>query len=118
MPPGCTATSDVALNSREAGSNQPQLVVETNPTSASAACSDGLDNDADGLIDHPADPGCTSSSDTDETDPPPPAPACSDGLDNDADGLIDHPADPGCTLLGYRRDRPTSARPRVLGRAR
>jgi calcineurin-like phosphoesterase family protein len=96
--PGCNVTSDVALNSREAATNQPQLVVETATTPPPApACSDGLDNDSDGLTDHPADPGCAAGSDTDETDPlPPPAPACSDGLDNDSDGLIDHPADPGC----------------------
>jgi acid phosphatase type 7 len=101
--PGCNVASDVSLSSREAGSNQPQLVVETTPTTspppAAPACSDGVDNDADGLTDHPADPGCTDAVDTDETDPPPPPPdpACSDGLDNDSDGLIDHPADPGCT---------------------
>jgi hypothetical protein len=98
--PGCNVTSDVALNSREAGSNRPELVVETTPTSSpppAPACSDGLDNDSDGLIDHPADPGCTGATDEDETDvaPPPPA-ACSDGADNDGDGLVDHPADPGC----------------------
>ncbi|WP_420468377.1 OmpA family protein [Panacagrimonas sp.] len=34
-------------------------------------CSDGLDNDGDGLIDFPADKGCTSADDGDETDPPP-----------------------------------------------
>jgi hypothetical protein len=96
--PGCNVSSGVGLNSKEAGSNQPQLVVETTPTPTLPACSDGIDNDADGLIDHPADPGCTDASDTDETDEPaPPVPACSDGIDNDADGLIDHPADPGCT---------------------
>ncbi|MBA3737054.1 MAG: DNRLRE domain-containing protein [Actinobacteria bacterium] len=95
--PGCSVTSGVPLTSREAGSNQPQLLVETIPTTSSPACSDGQDNDGDGLTDYPADPGCTSVSDTDETDPPPPSPACSDGLDNDSDGLTDHPADPGCT---------------------
>ena len=31
-------------------------------------CSDGVDNDSDGLIDYPADPGCTSATDNDETD--------------------------------------------------
>src|SRR5262245_26437285 len=39
------------------------------------ACSDGRDNDGDGLTDYPDDPGCTSPSDGDETDgvaPPPP----------------------------------------------
>jgi hypothetical protein len=40
--------------------------------SAPALCSDGKDNDLDGLIDHPSDPGCTSPDDGDETDPPPP----------------------------------------------
>ena len=95
---GCNVTSDVALNSREAGSNQPQLVVATTPGGPPPpACSDGIDNDSDGLADHPADPGCTGPTDTDETDAPPPAPACSDGLDNDSDGLADSPADPGCT---------------------
>ncbi len=34
------------------------------------ACRDGNDNDGDGLIDYPADPGCTSPTDTDETDTP------------------------------------------------
>jgi hypothetical protein len=96
--PGCSVTSGIPLTSREAGSNQPQLLVETIPTTSPPACSDGLDNDGDGLTDHPADPGCTSVSDTDETDPPP-APVCSDGLDNDGDGLTDHPADPGCTSV-------------------
>src|SRR5215204_403379 len=34
-----------------------------------AACADGLDNDFDGKIDYPNDPGCSSSTDNDETDP-------------------------------------------------
>jgi hypothetical protein len=40
----------------------------TPPPPPVAACGDGLDNDGDGLVDYPADPGCTSTSDTDETD--------------------------------------------------
>jgi len=32
-------------------------------------CSDGIDNDFDGLIDYPKDPGCTSPSDNSEIDP-------------------------------------------------
>jgi len=55
-----------------------------------AACSDGIDNDGDGLIDYPADPGCASPASLQEN------PHCSDGIDNDGDGLIDFPADPGC----------------------
>jgi len=35
---------------------------------AKSDCNDGLDNDNDGLIDHPLDPGCSSQTDPDETD--------------------------------------------------
>jgi hypothetical protein len=38
------------------------------------ACSDGLDNDGDGLVDHPADPGCRSPTGTSEGKPGPAAP--------------------------------------------
>lgn len=38
-------------------------------------CFDNVDNDGDGKIDYPSDPGCSSTDDTDETDPP----ACGDG---------------------------------------
>lgn len=53
-------------------------------------CSDGLDNDGDGFVDFPDDPGCASPESLVED------PACDDGIDNDGDGLIDFPADPGC----------------------
>jgi hypothetical protein len=60
------------------------------------ACSDGQDNDGDGLTDYPSDSGCDSATDTsEEAPPPPPKPACSDGQDNDGDGLADL-KDPGC----------------------
>ena len=38
-------------------------------------CSDGVDNDADGLTDYPSDRGCLDALDNDETDPPPPPPS-------------------------------------------
>jgi hypothetical protein len=38
-------------------------------SSSPAACADGSDNDGDGKIDYPADPGCLASTDDDETDP-------------------------------------------------
>lgn len=64
------------------------------------ACNDGNDNDGDSKIDYPADPGCSSTTDTtespDPTPPPPPA-ICNDGLDNDGDGKVDFPADLGCS---------------------
>ena len=64
-----------------------------------AQCSDGMDNDNDGKIDYPFDPGCSSPGDNTETDPAT-APVCSNGTDNDADGLIDFPADYGCSSAG------------------
>jgi hypothetical protein len=52
-------------------------------------CDDQLDNDGDGLVDFPDDPGCTAPDGETES------PACDDGADNDGDGRIDD-ADPGC----------------------
>ena len=46
------------------------------------ACTDGLDNDADGRIDHGSDPGCASTSDTSELS----ALQCDNGVDDDGDG--------------------------------
>ncbi|MAD60352.1 MAG: hypothetical protein CMH49_02410 [Myxococcales bacterium] len=58
------------------------------------ACFDQIDNDNDGLIDYPLDPGCELKLDQDESDPER-APACSNGRDDDRDELIDLD-DPGC----------------------
>jgi len=65
------------------------------------SCSDGLDNDQDGLIDQ-VDPGCANPQDMDESNPSTPtgggsSMACSDGSDNDADGKSDYPNDLGCS---------------------
>jgi len=57
-----------------------------------SACSNGIDDDGDGLIDM-ADPGCSSPSDNNEFNVPT---QCSNGIDDDGDGLIDM-ADPGCS---------------------
>jgi hypothetical protein len=82
-------------------------------------CSDGIDNDGDGLIDA-ADPGCHTdgnannpasynANDNSEansgggvqgsTGGKNGKPQCSDGVDNDGDGLVDA-ADPGCHTDG------------------
>ena len=63
------------------------------------------DDDGDGKIDYPADPGCTSATDNNEYNAaaPPPPPhrrrptACSNGKDDDFDGKVDYPADSGCS---------------------
>jgi hypothetical protein len=69
-----------------------------------AACSDGWDNDGDGLVDR-ADPGCASDNDNSEIahDPtcltptsPSESEQCKNGIDDDRDGLIDM-LDPGCS---------------------
>lgn len=73
----------------DAGSNAP-----------APKCSDGVDNDGDGKIDYPADPGCYAPNQDDETDDCPDGPgcpACSNGSDDDLNGSTDYPDDPGCT---------------------
>jgi hypothetical protein len=54
------------------------LAVTTRP-----ACSDGIDDDGDGLTDYPADPGCKDPASALEN------PGCDDDLDNDGDGTVD-----------------------------
>ena len=72
------------------------------------ACQDGKDNDDDGLIDFPDDPGCLSEQDISEYNPPalndlgltePIQTACNNDEDDDDDGYIDYPDDPGCSSL-------------------
>ena len=57
-------------------------------------CSDGNDNDGDGAVDFPDDPGCMAA--TDDSEDSPASPQCNDGRDNDGDGITDYPQDPGC----------------------
>ncbi len=52
-------------------------------------CGDGLDNDGDGEVDHPADPGCDSPDDASEKAEGAPSLPCDNGLDDDGDGWID-----------------------------
>jgi hypothetical protein len=67
------------------------------------ACDDDLDNDGDGFIDHPADPGCREASSNIENA------ACQDGSDNDGDGLIDF--DGGLSIFGAGDPRITAPDP-------
>ena len=69
-------------------------MVCTNPV-----CSDGVDDDSDGKIDFPADPGCASpegGSEVDDCPSGPNCPACGNGLDDDGDGQTDFPLDTSC----------------------
>jgi len=76
-----------------------------NTGSVLGACNDGIDNDADGLIDT-ADTGCEDASSDIEN------PECNDGYDNDADGLIDT-ADGACTAPYIDKESAASADCRV-----
>jgi hypothetical protein len=78
-------------------------------------CSNGVDDDGDGRVDYPADPGCASLSDGSERSA---AIVCDDGVDNDLDGFADYyadengdgisdpPGDIGCQGPGSLRENP------------
>ena len=59
-----------------------------------AACSNSADDDGDGKIDYPTDPGCSSYTDDNEYNLV--IAACSNSADDDGDGKIDYPTDFGC----------------------
>lgn len=56
VSPGWDTQAVVVANFKVSGSVTPQTY----------QCSDNIDNDGDGLIDYPADPGCTGPTDNDE----------------------------------------------------
>ncbi|MBU1896695.1 hypothetical protein KKB55_02875, partial [Myxococcota bacterium] len=60
-----------------------------------AECLNRRDDDEDGRVDYPTDPGCESPRDRDERTPSP-TPACANDEDDDGDGRVDYPLDPGC----------------------
>ncbi len=63
-----------------------QITCDTPIIVAPKQCGDNIDNDNDGLVDFPQDPGCVSTQDNDEFNA---LSQCSDGIDNDQDGAID-----------------------------
>lgn len=81
------------FSSKEEPAPVPEVLEPVAVVPVAAICGDATDNDGDGLVDFPADPGCSAADDADETDPA----ACSDGKDNDGDGLSDFPGDKGCS---------------------
>ena len=57
-------------NTSSCGSSNFKVATDWRPVSvrsALTACNDGTDNDSDGVVDYPNDPGCSSASDGDET---------------------------------------------------
>jgi hypothetical protein len=95
-PVSGTAFIVLSLDSRTSfGGSDIDAVINGGPL----PCSDGLDNEGDGLVDFGNDPGCDGAGDFSETGTAP----CDDGADNDGDGYVDHPSDPACLTL----DSPT-----------
>jgi hypothetical protein len=92
----------------DGGSQSHNLVAPSAPQTYTAffevpECADGLDNDGDGDVDHPDDPGCGGPSGPIE------GTACDDDLDNDGDGKVDWDGgsqgaepDPTCNGLPQR----------------
>ncbi|MFA6609092.1 MAG: hypothetical protein WCT07_04280, partial [Candidatus Paceibacterota bacterium] len=63
-------SSRISLNCANTSCASSDFKVKTDwrPQSARPACNNALDDDSDGKIDYPADPGCGSLTDEDETD--------------------------------------------------
>lgn len=80
--------------------------------SALPLCQNNIDDDGDGAVDFPFDPGCSSLTGTTELNPQN-TPQCADGVDNEAtkDGRIDFPADWGCTAASDNNENNTGATP-------
>jgi hypothetical protein len=89
VPPG--SGERIGIDADEDGAfDRDELDAGTGPDNAGSilgACSDGLDNDGDGLFDA-ADPGCIGIRSPNSENP-----ACNDGVDNDGDGLTDYTVD-------------------------
>ncbi|MEN0065596.1 MAG: MYXO-CTERM sorting domain-containing protein [Myxococcota bacterium] len=77
-------------------------------------CNDGIDQDGDGLVDWPNDPGCETPFDPNETDPLT-TPACFNNSDDDSDGLTDFPNDPECISAAHRYENCTELDSDVFG---
>jgi hypothetical protein len=86
-------SDDSVRYSSKEGADPPQLVLELEPATAPLVCSNGLDDDGDGLADFPGDAGCANAGDDSERQAGLP---CDDGVDQDGDTLVDFPADPSC----------------------
>lgn len=93
----------IPVTDPKSGITKPRIQVDAAvKTFAPAACFNGVDDDGDGKIDYPADPGCGSGRYATES------PQCDDGIDNDGDGYIDYPADPNCVAAWDNKEAPSA----------
>ena len=96
---GCVGPGDLRAAAAGDVSSEPGRV----EIAGTPPCSDGLDNDGDGLSDWPDDPDCEDADDRDEFRSSWTA-ACADGVDNDGDGATDWPDDTDCAAQGARSE--------------
>lgn len=102
-------STGVLVTDSKSGVTTPRIQLDLASKSlAPAECWNGLDDDGEGDIDFPADPGCLNGYWIE-------APECQDGIDNDGDGGIDYaggplgePADPQCSIPGKLREAAVS----------
>ena len=104
LPTGLALDRETGLISGEPtvpGTYDVTVGVSDGPAVASASflwavparpCNDGRDNDGDGLVDYPNDPGCANTASVTES------PQCQDGIDNDGQPGIDF--DGGQSIYG------------------
>jgi hypothetical protein len=90
---GCPSTDQRAARRGQDGDGDQSAFCDVGAVEVHA-CEDGLDNDGDGVADHPGDLGCEAPTDASERGA---VDVCDDGLDNDGDGLADYPTDLGCS---------------------
>ncbi|MCD6109669.1 S-layer homology domain-containing protein [bacterium] len=67
-----TVTGKISFNcanTSSCGASDFKVRTDWKPRSSRPACNNGLDDDGDGKIDYPSDPGCQFITDNDETDP-------------------------------------------------
>ena len=57
------------INTNSCSASDFKIQTDWQPRSIRLQCNNALDDDGDGKIDYPADPGCSSLTDNDETDP-------------------------------------------------
>ena len=102
---------DGLVDSQDSDCTGPRDPEEGSPTPA-PQCSDGQDNDADGAIDYPADPGCESAADATEAPDPtqPQLPTSKDQCKNggwQAYGVFKNQGDCVSYVASGGKNRPT-----------
>jgi hypothetical protein len=92
--PDCDKGSEAGSTPSPTPATPPKATAPPPPSATGNQCSDGRDNDGDGLVDRAQDPDCRTG--RSEGGGVRAQSECQDGRDNDGDGLVDAAQDPGC----------------------